>query len=148
MSRPSMRKNERILDLFNCYFFIFWFLFRLYFFLFHSYFFGAILGRLIYSELCPFFVNDKIISSNWSGFVEVICLLTHLMPLVKTKSLLMFSGGTEIGPWHEMGLSIKYVRKIFRKTNTSNPLMRARTCAYQGVRNISFSENFAYVLHG
>ena len=30
------------------------------------------------------------------------------------------------------GLSILYVRNIF-------------TCAYQGVRNISFSENFAYV---
>ena len=33
-----------------------------------------------------------------------------------------------------IGLSIKYVRKIFRKTN------KKRTCAYQGVRNISFSE--------
>ena len=44
--------------------------------------------------------------------------------------------------------SIKYVRKIFQKTNISNPLIRIRTCAYQGVRNISFSENFAYVLNG
>ena len=25
------------------------------------------------------------------------------------------------------------------------PLIRTRTCAYQGVRNVSFSENFAYV---
>ena len=32
-----------------------------------------------------------------------------------------------------MGSSIKYVRKIFRKTNISNPLVRTRTCAYQGV---------------
>ena len=46
------------------------------------------------------------------------------------------------------GTSIKYVRKIFRKTNISNPLIRTRTCAYQGVRNVSFSENFAYVLNG
>ena len=46
------------------------------------------------------------------------------------------------------GPSIKYVRKIFRKTNISNPLIRTRTCAYQGVRNISFSENFSYVLNG
>ena len=44
--------------------------------------------------------------------------------------------------------SIKYVCKIFRKTNVSNPLIRTRTCAYQGVRNVSFSENFAYVLNG
>ena len=39
--------------------------------------------------------------------------------------------------------------KIFRKTNTSYPLIRARTCmcTYQGVRNVSFSENFSYVLN-
>ena len=46
------------------------------------------------------------------------------------------------------GPSIKYIRKIFRKTNISNRLIRTRTCAYQGVRNVSFSENFAYVLNG
>ena len=46
----------------------------------------------------------------------------------------------------DMGPSIKYVRKVFRKTNISNPLMRTRTCAYQGVGNVSFSENDAYVL--
>ena len=33
---------------------------------------------------------------------------------------------------------IIYVRKIFLKTNSSYPLIRTRTCAYQGVRNISF----------
>ena len=47
-----------------------------------------------------------------------------------------------------LGASIKYVHKIFRKTNISNPLIRRLKCAYQGVRNISFSENFAYVLNG
>ena len=47
-----------------------------------------------------------------------------------------------------MGPSIKYVRKIFRKTNISTPLIRTRTSAYQGIRNISFSETFAYVLNG
>ena len=31
-----------------------------------------------------------------------------------------------------LGSSIKYVRKISRKTNISNPLIRTRTCAYQG----------------
>ena len=46
------------------------------------------------------------------------------------------------------GSPIKYIRKIFRKANISNPLIRTRTCAYQGVRNVSFSENFAYVLYG
>ena len=46
------------------------------------------------------------------------------------------------------GPSIKYVYKIFRRTNISNPLMRTRMRAYQGVRNVSFSANFAYVLNG
>ena len=37
-----------------------------------------------------------------------------------------------------MGSSIKYIGKIFRKTYISNP----RTCAYHGVRNVSFFEKF------
>ena len=49
---------------------------------------------------------------------------------------------------HRKGPSIKYVRKIFQKTNISNPLIRTRTREYQRVRNVSFSENFAYVLNG
>ena len=28
------------------------------------------------------------------------------------------------------------------------PLIRTRKCEYQGVRNVNFSENFAYVLNG
>ena len=31
-------------------------------------------------------------------------------------------------------------RQIFRKTNISYPLIPTRTCAYQGVRNVRFSE--------
>ena len=34
-------------------------------------------------------------------------------------------------------------RQIFRKTNISYPLIRTRTCAYQGVRNVRFSKNLA-----
>ena len=47
-----------------------------------------------------------------------------------------------------LGGKSKYVHKNFRKTNISYPLIRTHTCAYQGVRNISFSDNFAYVLSG
>ena len=41
-------------------------------------------------------------------------------------------------------------RQIFRKTNISYPLIRTRTCAYQGVRNVCFSENltcFVFLEH-
>ena len=34
--------------------------------------------------------------------------------------------------------------QIFRKTIISYPLMRKRTCTYQGVRNVHFSENLAF----
>ena len=40
-----------------------------------------------------------------------------------------------------------HVCKIFRKTNIFYPLIGTPTCAYEGVRNVSFSENFAYVLN-
>ena len=35
---------------------------------------------------------------------------------------------------------------MFRKTKTSYPLKHKRTYAYQEVRNVSFSGNFAYIL--
>ena len=34
----------------------------------------------------------------------------------------------------------------FPETNTSHHLIRTRTCTYQGVRNVSFLETFAYAL--
>ena len=35
----------------------------------------------------------------------------------------------------------------FPKRQYFSPLARTRTCAYQGVRNISYSEDFAYVIY-
>ena len=35
----------------------------------------------------------------------------------------------------------------FRKTNISYSLIRARTCVYQGLRSVSFAENFAHGLN-
>ena len=45
------------------------------------------------------------------------------------------------------GSFIYYVRKNFWKTNIPYPLFRTRLCAYQGVRNVSFSENSANVIN-
>ena len=42
---------------------------------------------------------------------------------------------------------ILYVRKIVRKTYILYSLVHTRTYAYQGVRIVGFSENFAYVLN-
>ena len=38
--------------------------------------------------------------------------------------------------------------KFSEKLTFLTPLIRTRMCAYQGVRNVSFSENFVYVLNG
>ena len=38
--------------------------------------------------------------------------------------------------------------KFPEKTNISYLLICKRSCAYQGVRNVSFSENFANVING
>ena len=45
------------------------------------------------------------------------------------------------------GSFILYVRKIFQKTNIFYPLICTSTCAYQEVKNVSFSESFAYILN-
>ena len=37
--------------------------------------------------------------------------------------------------------------KMFRKSNISYPLIRTRTFACQGIKNLSFSEDFVYVLN-
>ena len=47
----------------------------------------------------------------------------------------------------EMGSCIYCVRKIFRNTNNSYPLIRTLLCAYQGVRNVSLSENFVNAIN-
>ena len=36
------------------------------------------------------------------------------------------------------GPSIKYVSKIFRKTNISSPLINTRTCAFRGLEMLVF----------
>ena len=40
-----------------------------------------------------------------------------------------------------------HARKIFGKANISYPLIHTLTCVYHGVKNFSFSENFAYLLN-
>ena len=45
------------------------------------------------------------------------------------------------------GSFIYYVHKIFRKTKISYLLIRTCSYAYQGVRNVSFSQNFVNVIN-
>ena len=81
--------------------------------------------------------------TKWTNIVETSSLTTLFLSLVllQIKWKIIMTN-------YDRGPSIKFVGKIFRKTNISNPLIRTRTSAYRGVRNVSFSENFAYVLNG
>ena len=38
-------------------------------------------------------------------------------------------------------------QNLSKKNNISYPAIRTRVCAHEGARNVSFSENFAYVLN-
>ena len=67
----------------------------------------------------------------WKGMLESKGLRVN----VKTKAMI------------NRGSSIYCVRKIFRKTNIFYPPTRIRMCTYQGLRNVSFSENFECVVN-
>ena len=47
-----------------------------------------------------------------------------------------------------LGHPLSTYAKYSERLKFLNPLIRTRACAYQGFRNISFSENFTYVLNG
>ena len=66
--------------------------------------------------------------------------------LIMDDSIL--SGLREYKMSRREGTTINYVRKIFRKTNISTPMIRTRTCAHQGVRNIGFLEDFCMRRYG
>ena len=49
--------------------------------------------------------------------------------------------------WNDIFYHKGIVSKIFRKTSISYPLIRIRTCLYQGVKNVCFLETFACALN-
>ena len=66
--------------------------------------------------------------------------LFQVLVLTERKKIL-FSFGFR---GHPFSTYTKFSEKLIFLT----PLIRTRTCTYQGVRNVTFSENFAYVLNG
>ena len=64
--------------------------------------------------------------SNVSAITEMECISVCMNDLIRDHSLINYA-------------------KIYQKTSISYPRIRTRMCAYQRVRNVSFSENFAYV---
>ena len=74
---------------------------------------------------------------------------TYLTPEGSSPMFVFIRGERRlVEKWQCYISSIYCVRKIFQETNISYPLIYPSTCAYQDVRNVSFSETFAYVLNG
>ena len=59
----------------------------------------------------------------------------------RTSKGVYIVGSKSKGRISKRALQENKARHIFRKTNISCLLIRTRTCAYQGVRNVRFSEN-------
>ena len=57
----------------------------------------------------------------------------------------------KIGAKRKKAISLGIIHLVrtqnIRKTNMSYPLKRTRTYAYQGIKNVNFSEYFAYELN-
>ena len=79
----------------------------------------------------------KIIFSNW--------IYIGFYPKVWMKGAMFSWVRAPLSFFLKTTISKLCIHKMFGKTNISYPLVRTRTCVYQGIRNVSFSENFAYV---
>ena len=80
----------------------------------------------------PFNVENKALIANYRNPKKAFRLILFI---IGTYQYQLLEGG------HSLSTYAKFSEKL-----TFNPLIRTRSC--QGVRNVSFSENFAYVLNG
>ena len=83
-------------------------------------------------------------------FSPFFCKLDIIFFSIREREISVVSGSERaVYKWNIHGfIHLVRTQKIFRKTKIPDPLIRTRTCAYYGVRNVSFSENFAYALNG
>ena len=89
------------------------------------------LFRIIYSDQN---------TSVWMQLIIDWFLYKWLIRKERVNSLVIRQKGES-----QNGFFKKIARQIFRKTIISYPLIRTCTCAYQGVRNVCFSENACFV---
>ena len=74
--------------------------------------------------------------------IKAVCVVLHSLSMI-SKNL----NSSRMGKWLTAHLLSTYA-KFSEKLTFLTPLISTHTCAYRGVRNVSFSENFAYVLNG
>ena len=77
-------------------------------------------------------------------YIAFFLLLTKSYQVLQySKPKLNFVGNKAKGRISKWMFQENKAGQIFRKTNISYPLISTRTCAYQGVRNVRFSEILA-----
>ena len=86
--------------------------------------------------ICCYSKNSK----NVKSFREVFCLKSIF------QINLIHEDGNYSVDW-ERDHSFSSYAKFFEITNIFYSLIRTRTCGYQVIRSVSFSENFAYELN-
>ena len=93
------------------------------------------------------FSTIESVSINVTGY-KIDKSDTENLLVIKFDKKLSFDGHNIVGIKAKGQVSKRLLqenkaRQIFRKTNISCPLISTRTCAYQGVRKVRFSENLA-----
>ena len=105
----------------------------------------------VFNSYVPTSQNGQTHSNNLSATADKLIVFDHFMGLalkVLTKwETLDKNRVTYLLEFYHSGTFIYYVCTIFRKTNISYPQIRLRSCAYQGVRNVSFPENFTNLIN-
>ena len=88
------------------------------------------------------FSTNESVSINVTGY-KIDKSNTENLLVIKFDKKLSFDGIKAKGQVSKRLFQENKARQIFRKTNISYALISARTCAYQGVRKVRFSENLA-----
>ena len=82
--------------------------------------------------------------SSQIRFTRRISLCSFFTISILNAVNLQFVGSEAKGRISKRVFQENKARQIFRKTNISYPRIHTRTCAYQWVRNVCFSENLAH----
>ena len=92
-------------------------------------------AKLMQQELDYYVNNTRNLDACGQQVITFYIISIFIKLFLSNVKILLF-----LGVFSQCG------RKVFQKANISYLLIPTRMCAYQGVSNVSFSENFAQVL--
>ena len=108
-------------------------------------------------HLCQSFLFNKVVGLKPATLLKMriwhSCFPVNFANILRTPFFiehlwwLLLSKNNKNNKNNKLVLNNLVVRKIFRKTNIFYSLTRTRTCVYKRARNVSFTENFAFILN-